>query len=177
MSSNVKKWVVGVLVIALAIIFIVTFYQKSKDEVQSNQVIIPLTALDLEKIQSYHLVEETEADIDGDNILEMVQLYVDAEFIEGDYAWDDGQRWFLQIKDGDRAYVLYDDYLQLGTLEAKVYENLTTNTYHVTVTMVSGAGFEIKDYYYNFSTLELYGVDVFKQDNINHPIKLSVENE
>lgn len=56
-------------------------------------------------------------DIDGDGEEEIIELYVNVEIMEnGSFAWDDGQNWLLVVKDGEITYPLFDDYIQLGSL-------------------------------------------------------------
>lgn len=57
-------------------------------------------------------------DLDGDGEEELIELYVNAGKMEnGVFAWDDGQNWLLVVKDGEITYPLYDEYIQLGSLD------------------------------------------------------------
>ncbi|WP_102273095.1 Rossmann-fold NAD(P)-binding domain-containing protein [Cytobacillus massiliigabonensis] len=64
------------------------------------------------------IYKEAAFDIDMDGEDEMIQLYVNAERMEnGLFAWDDGQTWLLAVKDGEKTYPLYDNYVQLGSID------------------------------------------------------------
>lgn len=57
-------------------------------------------------------------DIDMDEKDEIIELYVNADKMEnGGFAWDDGQTWLLVVKDGERTYPLYNNYVQLGSID------------------------------------------------------------
>lgn len=57
-------------------------------------------------------------DTDGDGEEEVIELYVNAGKMEnGLFAWDDGQSWLLVLKDGEKAYPLFDDYVQMGSID------------------------------------------------------------
>ncbi|WP_313800377.1 hypothetical protein [Cytobacillus sp.] len=57
-------------------------------------------------------------DIDMDEKEEIIELYVNAEKMEnGGFAWDDGQTWLLVVKDGEQSYPLYNNYVQLGSID------------------------------------------------------------
>lgn len=64
------------------------------------------------------LYKEMTLDIDGDGKEEIIELYVNAGIMDnGQFAWDDGQNWLLVVKDGDKTYPLFDEYIQLGSLD------------------------------------------------------------
>ena len=70
-------------------------------------------------IESYprSLYKEASFDIDHDGQEEIIELYVNAEKMEnGLFAWDDGQTWLLVVKDGEDTYPLFDDFVQLGSI-------------------------------------------------------------
>ena len=64
------------------------------------------------------LYKTTTVDIDGDGEEEAIELYVNAGKMEnGLFAWDDGQNWLLIVKDGEKTYPLFDDFVQLGSID------------------------------------------------------------
>ncbi|MFO1443204.1 hypothetical protein KDN24_08250 [Bacillus sp. Bva_UNVM-123] len=63
------------------------------------------------------LYKTTTLDLNQDGKDEMIELYVNAEKMkDGLFAWDDGQTWLLVVKDGEDTYPLFDDYVQLGSI-------------------------------------------------------------
>ncbi|MBY0121764.1 hypothetical protein [Bacillus sp. S/N-304-OC-R1] len=71
-------------------------------------------------IQTYpqSLFKEAAFDINDDGKEEIIELYVNAEKMEdGMFAWDDGQTWLLVVKDGEDTYPLFDDFVQLGSID------------------------------------------------------------
>lgn len=64
------------------------------------------------------LYKEMTLDLDGDGKTEIIELYVNAEKMEnGSYAWDDGHKWLLVVKDGETTYPLFNSYVQLGSVD------------------------------------------------------------
>ena len=64
------------------------------------------------------LYKKASVDLDEDGTEEQIELYVNAEKMEnGLFAWDDGQNWLLVVKDGEETYPLFNDYVQLGSID------------------------------------------------------------
>lgn len=64
------------------------------------------------------LYKKASVDLDEDGEEEQIELYVNAEKMgNGLFAWDDGQNWLLVVKDGDKTYPLFNDYVQLGSID------------------------------------------------------------
>ena len=64
------------------------------------------------------LYKKASVDLDEDGAEEQIELYVNAEKMEnGLFAWDDGQNWLLVVKDGEETYPLFNDYVQLGSID------------------------------------------------------------
>jgi len=100
-------------------------------------------------LENYTLLEKYEIDFDNDNTNETVELYAQVEIYEGEYMWDDGQRWMFLVRDGESTFVLFDDYVQLGTIKVKIYKSFDDYNYHIISILEVGAGYEINDYVYN----------------------------
>jgi len=67
------------------------------------------------------LVGETTWDLDHDGTDEEIELHVDADREQGQFIWDDGQRWLLLVRDGEKTYPLYDAFVPLGVVEFWVF--------------------------------------------------------
>lgn len=106
-------------------------------------------ATDTISLENYTLLEKYEIDFDYDNTNEIVELHAQVGIYEGEYMWDDGQRWMLLVRDGNSSYVLFDDYVQLGVVKLKIYQSFNDNSYHIISILEAGAGYEINDYVYD----------------------------
>lgn len=100
-------------------------------------------------LENYTLLEKYEIDFDNDNKNETVELYAQVGIYNGEYLWDDGQRWMLLVRDDERSYVLFDDYVQLGSIKVKIYKSFNDSSYHIISILEVGAGYEINDYVYD----------------------------
>ena len=64
------------------------------------------------------LFKKVSLDIDKDGTDEEIELHVNVgKSDDGLYAWDDGQNWLLVVKDDDKTYPLFDNYVQLGSID------------------------------------------------------------
>jgi hypothetical protein len=95
--------------------------KKALEELAVNQQVNSdysmMLAKDIEKYPQT-LYKKTTVDIDGDDEEEVIELYVNAGKMEnGLVAWDDGQNWLLVVKDGEKTYPLFDDYVQMGSID------------------------------------------------------------
>ncbi|MFC5605125.1 hypothetical protein [Sporosarcina koreensis] len=84
---------------------------------QVNNDYSMIVAKDIEKYPKT-LYKSTTLDLDGDGEDEIIELYVNAGKMEnGLFAWDDGQSWLLVVKDGEKTYPLFDEFVQNGSIE------------------------------------------------------------
>ncbi|MEZ7172072.1 hypothetical protein [Sporosarcina sp. OR05] len=100
--------------------------EEQKKALESTEVEPPSDAnngsalIKATKIEKYPqtLYKEMTLDIDRDGEEEIIELYVNAGKMEdGQFAWDDGQNWLLVVKDGEKTYPLFDEYVQLGSID------------------------------------------------------------
>lgn len=85
--------------------------------VYSNDDYAMILAKDIEQYPQT-LYKKTTLDIDGDGEEEEIELHVNAGKTEsGLFAWDDGQNWLLVVKDGEKTYPLFDEFVQLGSID------------------------------------------------------------
>ena len=90
---------------------------SNETPINSNDDYAMILAKDIEKYPQT-LYKKTTLDIDGDGEEEEIELHVNAGKTEnGLFAWDDGQNWLLVVKDGEKTYPLFDDYVQLGSID------------------------------------------------------------
>lgn len=92
--------------------------QKQLEELENTGT--ETTAIEAQEIENYpmSLYREDTVLLDATGKEGVVQLYVNAEQDEdGEFAFDDGQDWMLIVTDGENTYPLFDDYVQLGTID------------------------------------------------------------
>ncbi len=132
-----------------------------------NQIIKPIVASEKD-MNHYTLLEEYLVDFNNDSIEEKVELYAQVGVAEdGEYMWDDGQKWLLLVRSGENIYVLYDEYLQLGKLDVKLYKSFDENSIHLTTSLEAGAGYLIKDYTFNIEEDYFEEEFIFEETNIS----------
>lgn len=123
----------------------------SSDKLDTSQ----LTLLDSEII-----------DFNGDGKKETISMYTTAQRDDnGEMMWDDGQKWFLLINDEDDEYVLFDDYVQLGTLEFWVFTS--KDDYHIMTLQTGSAVLKLSDYTYDHEKGSFVKKDIFNPEFLN----------
>lgn len=132
-----------------------------------NMTIEPIFAGDID-INQYTLLEEYIVDFNNDAVEETVKLYAQVGVSEdGEYMWDDGQKWLLLVYSGKNTYVIFDDYVQLGRLDVKLYESGEDDSVHLTTVLEVGAAYVIKDYTYNTTENNFKEELIYEKSNIN----------
>lgn len=113
--------------------------EEELDIISSSQVI---------DIDGLTLLNSYSIDIYGDEGEEKVEMYVDAEKdAEGNIMWDDGQNWKLIVEGNNYSFVLFEDYLQLSSMDFFVY-TIDEDLYISTVTSGT-ANLTMTEYKYN----------------------------
>jgi len=94
-----------------------------------------------------------------------VELFVKAEQYKGEIAWDDGQSWYLIVRDGDSAFKLLDNvYVQLGQVDYWAYWSYDEDAPHLLVMVRQGAGIEEFNFTYDRDKDVFYRETVFKTE-------------
>jgi len=110
-----------------------------------NEPIFPSNKL---AIEDYTILDSYDYDIDGDGEEETIALYTTAQRdSNGEIMWDDGQVWLLAVHDSDKDYELYNNYLQLGSLQFYVFTS--ADSFHITTVENTTAGLKLVDYIFN----------------------------
>lgn len=174
------KTIFLIFILALVAISLVYVYSSEKNPTDNepnqnietnnevdNQTIEPIFAGDVD-ISQYTLLEEYIVDFNNDAVEEKVKLYAQVGVSEdGEYMWDDGQKWLLLVISGKNTYVIFDNYVQLGRLDVKLYEYGEDNSIHLTTVLEVGAAYVIKDYTYNADQNVFEEELIFEKSNIN----------
>ncbi|TCO68252.1 hypothetical protein [Marinisporobacter balticus] len=142
-----KKAVVAIFLILLVVSYKLYFTKDHNVVDQGNETQMIFESKDLIDTKNLTLLEKYRIDVDGDNEDEEVQLYTAAERdADGEIMWDDGQNWLMLVKDSDRAFVLFDGYIQLGELKLWIYTTDEDNKMHITTLQPSSASALVDDY-------------------------------
>ncbi len=129
-----------------------------------------------EKIAGYTEVVSYVGDCDGDGADETVVLSTAAERdSKGEFFWNDGQNWALYVKDSaDVSYILYDGYVQTGSVYFDVADYYMTDGAKpvITVTVSTGAGLTIKNYSFSkpdsgYVETNIYNTQTIAEGGIN----------
>lgn len=100
-------------------------------------------------------------DINDDGSEEKIAMYVDAEIgPDGEIAWDDGQNWLFVVEGQDKEYILFDDYVQIGSIQFHIYD-IQDDGFYITTTKSTTAGLTMTEYKFNkqessFEAKEIY---------------------
>lgn len=97
------------------------------------------------------LLDEYNIDFNDDGYEEIIAMYTAAgRDSSGEIMWDDGQRWVLLVHGDDKDYVLYDDYVQLGSIEFSVFTE--DGDFYITTTSRRTANFTVTQYIYKVTS-------------------------
>lgn len=107
-----------------------------------------ISPVDKVSLENLTVIDEYEFDFDGDTKMEKVNMYTSAQKDEnGEIMWDDGQRWLFVVHNEDKDYVLFDDYVQIGSIKSYVY-TIDEQFYIASVTTAT-ANLTLKSYLYD----------------------------
>lgn len=113
------------------------------DEDGLDKVNIPAT----EKVstEGLALLDSYEFDINGDGVEEVIAMYVNAEQgSDGEIYWDDGQDWLFLVEGQDQDHVLFNDYVQLGSIRFHIYT--VDEDFYITTIQSGTANLDIMEY-------------------------------
>ena len=76
---------------------------------------------------------------------ETIAMYVNAgQGSDGEIYWDDGQNWLFLVEGSEQDYILFDDYVQLGTIKFHIYT--TDDDFYITTIQSGTANLDIVEY-------------------------------
>lgn len=119
--------------------------ENDKEEKEKHIAIFPST--DKISTEGLTVLDSVDVDLNRDGDEETIELYTTAQRdSNGEILWDDGQKWFLIVKDEDKEYVLFDEYVQLGVLDYWVFKS---KDYCYIVTLQTGSAvYKLSEYFY-----------------------------
>lgn len=110
-------------------------------------------------------------DFDSDGEEDLLKLFTSAEIVDGKLHGDDRNRWVLTVETLAGTYKLYDNYIQLGSVEVEVGEFYNEDTDRaVIMTITSNAGKSITHFIYHddvFIEETVYSTDDFSQNGVS----------
>lgn len=104
-----------------------------------------------------------------------VELYVNAEKgPDGEIIFDDGQEWIILFSDSNKEYVLFDERIQLGKIDAHIYEAEEDGVWktRVMTILTATAGIKVIDYTINEDGT-MNGNIMVNQEGINYQSELT----
>ncbi len=108
----------------------------------------PISPSEKFETKEYSLLASYEYDINEDKIQETIALYTSAKKdSNGEILWDDGQKWVLVVQEEDKDYELYNNYLQLGTINFAVFT--AEDGFHITIVEDAVISPTVVDYIFN----------------------------
>lgn len=137
-------------------------YTKSDEE--SEDIVIKAT--DKVNVRDLTLLDSAKIDFDEDGTEETIELYTVAERYNGEIAWDDGQNWMLVVRDTDKDYVIFDDYIQLGGISFYAY--FEDEEFVIATTQSGTASLRLIEYRFNKESNSFVGSISFStKGNVN----------
>lgn len=101
----------------------------------------------------------------SDDVKAEVNLYTSAgKDANGEFAWDDGNQWVLEVKTKDGYYTLLNKYVQLGKVNIMVGAD-EKNECVITAVVSTGTGIVAEKYTYNGTAFE--GQTVYNSGVLN----------
>lgn len=119
-----------------------------EDEDDEDNFLQEIVPEDIISIDGLTLIDEYIIDFNSDDYDEKIAMYVAADRDDsGEIMWDDGQRWVLVVHGDNKDYVLYDDYVQLGSIQFNVFT--ADDEFNIVTKSVRTASLDISQYRYD----------------------------
>lgn len=94
------------------------------------------------------LLDSFIVDINDNGEDETISMYTSAEKgPDGEVMWDDGQDWTILVQAEDGDYVLFDEYVQIGSLDFFVYT--IEEDFYITTIQAGTANLDMVEYKFN----------------------------
>lgn len=163
-----------ILLIGFILINLVACKNKEKVSETSNPVnkvedkLIGAVSSESIDTKSMTKLDEFTYDIDLDNSDENIELYTAAgRNGDGEMVWDDGQNWLLVVRDGEKAYPVLSEYVQLGSVYFAISNNGVGEATNINVIISTGAGHSLRTYTFRKDKGGFLGGTVYKSKDTN----------
>lgn len=138
--------------------------EPSKDKEEN---IVEIEPVDKVSTENLTLLCRFDADLDQDGTEEGIEMYTSAQKdSKGEVMWDDGQKWLLLVREEDKDFVLYDNYIQLGELKFWLYTE-ENGQYHISTLQPASSGMYFSDYTFNKEKNVVVKKAVYEASDIN----------
>jgi hypothetical protein len=108
-----KKVLLGTVLVLLVVMVLGTFKL-----IQKKQEVEVIRSTDTLKVEELTLLERMYFDVLNDGKDESIELYTSAERCpDGLMGWNTGHRWLLLVRNKDKIFPLFDDWVQYGQIE------------------------------------------------------------
>lgn len=115
---------------------------------EDNPIEKRISSSDKISTEGLTLLDFYEFDITGDGSQETISMYVDAEEgPDGEIYWDDGQDWLFLVEGQEEDYILFQDYLQIASLQFYIYT--VDDDFYITTIQSGTANLEVTEYQYH----------------------------
>ncbi len=123
-------------------------FENSIDEDEDHTFLQEIVAEDIISMDGLTLLDEYIIDFNNDGYEEIIAMYVAADRDDNnEIMWDDGQRWVFVVHGDNKDYVLYDDYVQLGSIQFNVFTE--DDDFYIVTKSVRTASLDISEYIYD----------------------------
>jgi len=144
------------IILAFSLVFLIGCQDKQQNnilpqpEIEADTKLIEAAASDSIDTDGMTKLREFSFDLDLDNVEEKIELYTAAERNEkGEMLWDDGQNWVLLVHDGEKAYPLLSQYVQLGSVYFTVSNSGEGQISNINVIVSTDSSFRMMSYVFD----------------------------
>lgn len=165
--SELKKQIEKISLEKDALLKTIEEERKALEQAANQQVSYYNSIIHAKDIEKYPqtLYKTVALDLDRDGEEEVVELYVNAGKDEnGLFAWDDGQTWMLVVKDGEETYPLFDDYVQLGSVDFST--TIFDGKQGIVMVMSQHANRTVQKFTYDFKEKGYQKETFYKKENM-----------
>lgn len=162
------------LLICFMLINLVACQNKEKVSKTSNAVnkaedkLIGAVSSESIDTKSMTKLNEFTYDLDSDGSEEKIELYTAAgRDGNGEMMWNDGQNWLLMVRDGEKAYPVLSEYVQLGSVYFSISNNPEGESANINIIINTGAGLVLRSYTFSKNRGGFVGGTVYKSKDTN----------
>lgn len=145
------------LLIIINFLLITTFCScdsKLENNNSTKSLYIEATKNFPEEYEDYSVLNKYETDLNSDGVNDTVTLYTDAEKIDGEIYFNDGNTFSLIVADGSDGgcYELFNDYVQLGNVHFQVADYFKDGKALPVITVYESTGAVLKIMNFSFES-------------------------
>lgn len=132
-------------------IYLEDLVKRSMEEDNDTESTTHIKPTDKQPTEDLTLLDSYSFDITGDGFEETISMYVDAEQVaNGEIYWDDGQKWLFVVEGKEEDYILFHDFIQIGSLDYHIYTE--DDDFYITTVQSGTANLDIVEYKFDPSS-------------------------